>query len=85
MTTTVAPKDIVALMLELSPVPRVTEQDIVDCPELLTGGLIDSLALLQIVELIERTLGKPLPVHEISIENFNSVAAILRLVARTTT
>ncbi len=70
------------LILELTPLPNLGPDAIAASEELLTGGLIDSLGLLQIVEALERALGKPVPAGLISVDNFNSLAAIEALQAK---
>ncbi len=71
-----------ALILELTPLQNLGPDAIAASEELLTGGLIDSLGLLQIVEALERALGKPVPPGLISVDNFNSLAAIEALQAK---
>jgi|GEM_PF-2915688 hypothetical protein len=79
---TISQNDLVSLILELSPIPGLDAAAVASCEELLTGGLIDSMGLLQVVEAIERDLGRPVPAGAISIDNFNSLAAIGRLQAK---
>lgn len=74
--------DLVNLILDLTPIPGQDAETIIASEELLTGGLVDSMGLLQVVEAIERNLGRQVPAGAISIENFNSLAAIARLQAR---
>ncbi len=50
--------------------------------ELLSGGVIDSMALLSVVEKLENALGRNVPPGDITMENFNSVGAILALQSR---
>lgn len=77
--TSVSQTDLVSLILELSPIPGLDAETIESSDELLTGGLIDSMGLLQVVEALERGLGRSVPAGDIAIDNFNSVSAILRL------
>lgn len=74
--------DLIALIQELTPVPGLGADDIAASQELLTGGLIDSLGLMQVIERIEKSLGKPVPAGDISIDNFNSLDAIEALQAK---
>lgn len=76
---TISQNDLVSLILDLSPIPGLDAATVESCDELLTGGVIDSMGLLQVVEAIERGLGRPVPAGDISIDNFNSLAAIARL------
>lgn len=73
---------LIALIQELTPVPGLAADDIVASEELLTGGLIDSLGLMSVVESVEKALGRKVPPADITIDNFNSLAAIERLQAR---
>lgn len=73
---------LIALIQELTPVPGLEADDIVASEELLTGGLIDSLGLMSVVESVEKALGRKVPPADITIDNFNSLAAIERLQAR---
>lgn len=79
---TISRDDIVSLILDLTPIPGLDAATVESCEELLTGGLIDSMGLLQVVEAIERGLGRQVPAGAISVENFNSLAGIERLQAR---
>lgn len=73
---------LIALIQDLTPVPGLDAETIAASEELLTGGLVDSLGLMQIIEAIERALGKPVPPAAISIDNFNSLTAIETLQAK---
>lgn len=73
---------LIALIQELTPVPGLDADTIIACEELLTGGVIDSLGLMSVVEAIERAAGKSVPASDITIDNFNSLAAIERLHAK---
>lgn len=48
---------------------------------LFTGGLLDSLSVLELVTLVERHLGKPIPPEEITLENFDTLERIESFVA----
>lgn len=67
---------LIDLILELTPMPGLEPADVSASEELLTGGLIDSLGLMQVIEAIEKSLGKKVPAGDISIDNFNSLNAI---------
>jgi acyl carrier protein len=55
----------------------------VDSPDadLLQTGLLDSLALIQLLLQLEDHFGTKIPVDELEIEDFRSITAIARLVA----
>lgn len=50
--------------------------------DLLRQGLLDSVAIMQIVDYIEEDLGVELEGDEITVENFKSLGAMARLVER---
>lgn len=77
--TLLTAKAITDLIIELSPIPGLSPSEIESCDQLLTGGMVDSLGLLQLVEAIESSLGAAIPPAAITIENFNSLAAMARL------
>jgi acyl carrier protein len=47
---------------------------------LVTGGILDSIATLQLVSYLEKTFGIELQAHETSVDHLNTVADIVRLV-----
>ena len=47
---------------------------------LVTGGILDSIATLQLVVFLEDEFGVSLEAHEVSVDNFDSIAAIVGLV-----
>jgi len=51
-----------------------------DSTQLLTSGVLDSIATLQLVGHLEETFDVSLAAHEINVRNFNSLATIARLV-----
>jgi len=48
-----------------------------DDTKLFTGGLIDSLSVMDLVTFVERELGKRVPPAAITLENFDSIAQIV--------
>ena len=46
---------------------------------LFTSGLLDSFNLLTLVDLVEREIGDKLRISEITLDNFDSIERILRL------
>jgi acyl carrier protein len=49
--------------------------------DLIDGGLLDSLALVELIFAIEREFGVTIPLEELEIESFRSVASITDFVA----
>jgi acyl carrier protein len=47
---------------------------------LVTGGVLDSIATLQLVAFLEKTFNIELEAHETSVDHLNTVADIVRLV-----
>jgi acyl carrier protein len=45
---------------------------------LFSGGLIDSLSVMDLVGFVEETIGYPIPPTEITFENFDSIESIVR-------
>lgn len=51
-----------------------------DSTPLMTGGVLDSIATLNLVTLLEDEFGVSLAAHEVNVDNFNTLAAIAALV-----
>ena len=51
-----------------------------DSTQLLTSGLLDSIATLQLVGHLEERFDVNLAAHEVNLRNFNSLATIAKLV-----
>ena len=51
-----------------------------DSTPLMTSGVLDSIATLNLVTLLEDEFGVSLAAHEVSVDNFNTLAAIAALV-----
>ncbi len=60
--------------------PTDDPASLTDETALLTGGILDSIATLQLVVLLEDKFDVSLAAHEVSVDNFDSIAAIVRLV-----
>jgi len=45
--------------------------------ELLVSGILDSLAVMSLVAYIEKSIGKPIPPLDVTLDNFSSVNNIL--------
>ena len=50
--------------------------------DLIEGGLLDSLALVELIFAIEREFGVTIPLEELEIDSFRSVASITGFVTR---
>jgi acyl carrier protein len=48
-----------------------------DDTKLFSGGLIDSLGVMDLVSFVERKLGERVPPSAITLENFDSIAQIV--------
>ena len=48
---------------------------------LVTGGLVDSLSTLNLVQFLEETYSIQFEAHEVSVDNLDTMADIARLVA----
>jgi acyl carrier protein len=69
-------------MLRTELTGRLGVQGAVDDDTLLfSGGLLDSLSVLELVTLVERHVGKPIPPEEITLENFDTLTRIEKFVA----
>ena len=51
-----------------------------DATPLLTGGILDSIAALNLVAFIEERYGITLRAHEVDVENLNTIADLTRLI-----
>ena len=49
---------------------------------LLEEGLLDSMKVVQLVSLLEDMLGRPLPIDEVTAENFESPKRIAAMIRR---
>ncbi|HKQ78949.1 MAG TPA: acyl carrier protein [Blastocatellia bacterium] len=50
--------------------------------DLVENGLLDSLTLVELLSQLEETFGLSIPIDELELENFRSIASIARLVAQ---
>lgn len=56
--------------------------DLNDYTELVDDGILDSLAMTQVIYALTEEFGITIPYEELSEENFNSVSAIAAMVER---
>ena len=71
-----------ALRQELSTTFRVAVP-VSDETALFSGGLIDSLSVMELVSFVERKLGRPIEPTDITLDNFDSVARIAQFARKT--
>jgi acyl carrier protein len=55
-------------------------ENLTDTTPLITGGILDSLATLNLVELLEKTFNIQMQAHETDFAHLNTIADIARLV-----
>ena len=60
--------------------PGENPDELTDSTELITRGILDSIATQKLVGFLEEHFHIALQAHELDTENFNTVAAIARLV-----
>lgn len=56
---------------------KVDKLHLADDTGLFSGGLLDSLSVMDLVCLVETTIGTAIPPADITIENFDSIAQIV--------
>jgi acyl carrier protein len=57
-------------------------QTLDDDTALFSGGLMDSLSVIELVNFIEEKIGCPIPPAEITLQNFDSISRIVRFASR---
>lgn len=60
--------------------PGADASELTDATELITTGILDSLATLKLVAYLEETFGIRVEAHEASVDHLNTVAQIADLV-----
>ncbi|WP_327004487.1 acyl carrier protein [Dactylosporangium sp. NBC_01737] len=60
----------------------VDDTTLIDNERLITGGLLDSLAAVELIAQLERQFALTVDDEDLDIENFDSVAAIVAFVGR---
>lgn len=58
--------------------------DLTDDTGLFSGGLIDSLSVMDLVGFVEEQIGAPIRPGDITLENFDSIDRIVRFAERLT-
>lgn len=58
--------------------PRIVE----NMDDIVSGGMLDSIELVEIVSEIEEVFEIEIPIEDISPENFNSVEAIQKMIEK---
>lgn len=58
--------------------PRISE----NMDDIVSGGMLDSIELVEIVSEIEEVFEIEIPIEDISPENFNSVEAIQKMIEK---
>ena len=57
-------------------------QALEDDTALFSGGLMDSLSVIELVSFIEEQIGCAIPPAEITLQNFDSISRIVRFTSR---
>lgn len=60
--------------------PRENPEDLTDSLSLVTGGILDSLAILNLVGFLEQQYRIRIEAHEVNVDNFNTIAAMANFV-----
>jgi acyl carrier protein len=60
--------------------PGEDPAELTDTTELLTTGILDSIAVLKVVTFLEKQFGIAIEPHEAVVENLNTLSDITRLV-----
>ena len=60
--------------------PGVPSDELTDTTPLITGGILDSLATLQLVTFLEEQYGIKIEAHEADVDHLNTISDIANLV-----
>ena len=60
--------------------PGVSPDELTDATPLITGGILDSLATLQLVTFLEEEYGIKIEAHEADVDHLNTISDIAELV-----
>lgn len=77
-------RDVVRSYILKEFLPGVPASELTDSTPLISGGILDSLATVRLVAMLEERYKVEIEAHEASITHFNSVADIASLVREKT-
>ena len=60
--------------------PGEDPDELTDAIPLITGGILDSLAALKLVQFLEEMYGIQFEAHEVDVDNLNTIASIANFV-----
>ena len=60
--------------------PGENPNELTDTTPLITGGILDSIATLQVVAFIEERYGFTFQAHEVDVKNLDTIAAITNFI-----
>lgn len=60
--------------------PGESPEELTDSTPLVTGGILDSVAALELVAFLEERYGFEFQAHEVNVENINTISDITRFV-----
>ena len=80
MTTAAEVRDVVRSYILKEFLPGVPASELTDDTPLISGGILDSLATVRLVAMLEERYKVEIEAHEASITHFNSVADIASLI-----
>jgi acyl carrier protein len=80
VTTAAEVRDVVRSYILKEFLPGVPASELTDETPLISGGILDSLATVRLVAMLEERYQVEVEAHEASISHFNSVADIASLV-----
>ena len=60
--------------------PGEDPKELTDTTPLITGGILDSIATLQVVAFIEERYGFTFQAHEVDVKNLDTIAAITNFI-----
>jgi acyl carrier protein len=64
--------------------PGEDPSQLMEAPPLITGGILDSLATLKMVEFLEKTFSIRIEAHEADVDNLDTIEKISNFVASKT-
>jgi acyl carrier protein len=73
-------KETVAAFILNQFLPGVSPDELTDTTPLITGGILDSLATLQLVTFLEEQYGIKIEAHEADVDHLNTISDIAELV-----